>query len=329
MVAMGESEKRLRELATGRDWAGPILADLRRELSQAREGLIARGADLFAGWDGEASEAARAAASRLVDRFATLEQQCLEIEQVVRNDNLARQHDAEVSLRQLPSGAIPDPMIRALLQGASIISPLGGVITAATQGFFANQLAEERERIASAALRKVEGKIRAAAQDLGHRTTDLVTVNEKFNKGDFGTTNDPRNISSPSRSRPWGGADGGSQNKNESSQTSRGGGSGAVPAAGNNVRLGPGSGNEGSTGLPEQGDLPSRPVYPTMPPAIGGLWAVLVVLAAVSVVSGAVLAFRVVAVSWVVVVRGPALGLGPERRRSGDLRPLPRVRVSV
>ncbi|MFZ4841588.1 hypothetical protein [Mycetocola saprophilus] len=112
------------------------------------------------------------------------------------------------------------------------------------------------------------------------------------------------------------------------------------------------------------------------------LWAVLVVLAAVSVVSGAVLAFRVVAVSWVVVVRVPALGLGPERlvplvrllavrpgpapgvrvvvvclvavrepvgrvlrrsvpvlvgisrpslkkRRSGGLRPLPRVRVSV
>ncbi|WP_147441673.1 hypothetical protein [Mycetocola lacteus] len=206
MANQGDAEAQLKDFVQGKSWVAPNLAILRGKLLEARGQLVTRGIDLFGSWNGESSEAARAAASVLVETIATLEQQCADIEKAIDQDDLERRASAESALKKLPKDAIPDSTLRAVLQGATIVNPIGGgLLTMATIALFANQLSEERNRVAQAELSKIESKIDRAANSLVERRTEHIALNERFGKSDFGITEGSESRPPRTATLPWGG----------------------------------------------------------------------------------------------------------------------------
>lgn len=181
MGTQGESERTLRELATGRDWFAPGLRKLRTTLEMSRSTFTSQSRELFSNWTGEAAAAARVEASNLIDYVATIEAYCQGIETAIESDNIRRQDNGEAALGRLPDGEISDPTLRALAQGASIASPLtGGLITFATKGLLDAYLANQRDEAAKRELRKLAKVIQSSADDLVTLKTEHVSLNENF-----------------------------------------------------------------------------------------------------------------------------------------------------
>lgn len=258
------AEERLQILAAGTDWDAPALDRLRAMLAQARDDIRVRGTDLFAGWDGEASEAARVVASALINDLSSLELEAEDIQKTVSRNNDDRRTHAEKLLAELPGGQLPEPVARALIQGATVTwqAFTNLPITRDTQNELADFLSGQRRQAAEKALRVLEDRIGRNARALvDERKGYSVAIREDFNKGELG-------------SGPGSGTTGYTPDGPGSAQTGGGGGSGgASPSSTGAPRPAPdapplvdvGGGPETPGDSSGSAERPRVPGVPTLP----------------------------------------------------------------